>query len=108
MRLASRDHTRLPTKEEFDKLAGDFVERATLALLPSLFLSAIRDAAQSGLLPDHLRELFIHQRYSSTRSEGSASPKETVVAHFRKAQGTAGSPPKGKPGQRKPSRSRVE
>ncbi len=57
------DPTRLPTKEEFDRVADQFTEQATLAFLPGILRNAILAIAQSGVLPEYLRHLILYGRY---------------------------------------------
>jgi hypothetical protein len=69
MRRGPIGPTRLPTKVEFDRIAADFAQRATVALLPGLLRSAIL-GSPPGRLPDHLRHLLL---YGPNMRSGSAS-----------------------------------
>jgi hypothetical protein len=57
------DPTRLPTRKEFQSIAGEFAERAIPAFLPGILRRAILEIAQSPVVPANLRHLILYGRY---------------------------------------------
>jgi hypothetical protein len=74
MHRAPIDSTRLPTTEEFNKIAGDFAQRATIALLPGI-LRYVISQSPPGLLPEHLRHLLLYGPY---RRSDSGAARQTA------------------------------
>ncbi|HEY7577888.1 MAG TPA: hypothetical protein VH855_09850 [Acetobacteraceae bacterium] len=67
---------RLPTKEEFDRIAADFAQQVVQLLMPAMIRNAIVEIQQSDRVPYHLRQLLESQRLSEKLAKKSASPRK--------------------------------